>query len=223
MDERVSPSRRDLAIPSDAEHIRVNPMFPERNGPVMIFQVTDIEGVEANKVFPGFAIIFETDIRHAFDSKNDQVEYFSARVFPPNKVLVRVPSWNYCLFSNSDRAQLQAALKPNFMNALDAKRNNFADNREQRMWRHYLLEFEPFHQLSSRVIFRGAGDDENLPRKLIPIKYTHPQMNGKYNVKHFMCLWVARTEQGAEQYGAYSNQETMTASALNELGSDGGF
>ena len=51
-----SPSRRDLAIPSDAEHIRVNTQYPEKNGPVMIFPVSGIEGVETNKVFPGFAI-----------------------------------------------------------------------------------------------------------------------------------------------------------------------
>jgi hypothetical protein len=223
MDDNVSPSRRDLAIPSDAEHIRVNPVYPERNGPFMIFPVNDIEGVEANKVFPGFAILFEADVRHGFDSRNDQVEYFSARTFPPNKVLIRVPSWPYCLYSNADRAQLQASLNPNYMNALDSMRNNFFDNREQRMWRHYLLEFEPFHQLSARVIFRDASDDHNLPAKIIPIKYTHPQMKGIYNVKHYMCYSVARIEQGAKQYGAVANQATMTASAMDALGSNGGF
>ena len=91
------------------------------------------------------------------------------------------------------------------------------------MFRHYVLEFEPFHQLSARAIFKDAGDDDNLPRKLIPIKYSHDMMKGKTNVKHYMCLWVARTEQGAEQYGASSNEATMTATALADLGDDGGF
>jgi hypothetical protein len=218
-----SPSRRDLAIPSDAEHIRVNAQCPEKNGIFMILPVNGIEGVEAKKVFPGFAMIFEIDIRHALDSSNDKIEYFSARTFSPNKVLIRIPSWSYCLYTNTDRIQLEAQLKPNFMNALDAKRNSFNDDKEQRMWRHFVLEFEPYHQLSARSIYKEAGDDDNLARKFLTVKYTHPGMNGKHNVKHFMCFWVARVEQGAEQHGASSNHETMTANALKDLGGDGGF
>ena len=118
---------------------------------------------------------------------------------------------------------LATYLKPNFMNALDAKRNNFADNKDKRIWRHYLLEFEDHHELSAKVIFRGAGDDDLLPSQIIPIKYSHPDMNGKHNTKHFMCMWVARIEDGAEQYGAYKTQSTMTAAALAALGADGGF
>jgi hypothetical protein len=211
------------AIPSDAELIRVNTMCPERNGPVMVFPVNGLESVETNKVYPGFIIMFETDLRFAFDSQKDGVEYFSARVIAPNKLLIRLPSWPYCLFTDKDRSMLAAHLKPNFMNALDAKRNSFADNKEQRMWRHYLLEFEQHHQLSAKVIFKEAGDDDLLPSQIIPIKYTHPDMNGKTNSKHYMCMWVARTEAGAEQYGAYKNHTTMTASALAALGADGGF
>lgn len=221
-----SPSRRDVAIPSDAEHIRVNVQYPEKNGPLMIFPVPNISGAEKNKFFPGFAIFFEVDIRFAFDSAKDHVEYFSARTFQPNKVLIRVPAWDYCLFANDDREQLVSSLGSlgtGFINAIDAKRNQFKDNKEHRQWRHYVLEFEPYHELSAKAIFADAGDDDTLPRKIIPIKYTHDSMNKKYNVKHYLCLWVARVEQGAEQHGASTNTMTLTATALKDLGGDGGF
>ena len=163
----------------------------------MIFPVNDIESLEPLKVYPGFLIMFEMDLRFAFDSKKDEVEYFSGKIVGPNQVLLRVPSWPYSLFSERDRKLLEIYLKPNFMNAVDAKRNDFLENKEERLWKYYLLEFDEDVELSAKIIFKapGVGDDEILPSQIIPMKYTHPDMNHKTNTKHFVSMWVARTDQ----------------------------
>jgi hypothetical protein len=109
------------------------------------------------------------------------------------------------------------------MNAIDAARNKFLQEKETRMWRHYVLDFGTYHHLSAKVVFNLAGDDENLPRKLVPVKYSHDGMNHKTNTKHFLYFWVARIEDGAQLWGATTNKSTLTASALDELGDDGGF
>lgn len=226
MDKNKKTSKKPPSIPPDAESIRVDERHPERNGPVMIFPVNDIESLEPLKVYPGFLIMFEMDLRFAFDSKKDEVEYFSGKIVGPNQVLLRVPSWPYSLFSERDRKLLEIYLKPNFMNAVDAKRNDFLENKEERLWKYYLLEFDEDVELSAKIIFKapGVGDDEILPSQIIPMKYTHPDMNHKTNTKHFVSMWVARTDQGAEQYGAFKkNPTTLTASALDALGQDGGF
>lgn len=218
----MTSPRRDLAIPSDATIIRVNSHHPEKNGPFTIVSVNDIEGVQKNKVYPGFAVLMETDIRYSVDSASDNIEYFTATVFAPNKVLIRVPAWDYCLLSSSDRSSLAKKLKPNIMNAIDDARNKFNSEKEERMWRHYVLEFDSYVQLSATVIFDQAGDEESLPRSIVPFVYTVANMV-KTNAKHFFVFYVARTEEGAKQFGVSNTNRTLTASALDELGIGGGL
>jgi hypothetical protein len=84
------------------------------------------------------------------------------------------------------------------MNAIGTACNKFSSEKEQRQWRYYLLEFESFHLLSVKVLHGAAGEDENLPRELILVKYSHEEMNGKTNAKHYLHFFVARVEDGAQ-------------------------
>jgi hypothetical protein len=100
----MSSPRRDFPqVPSDSQRIKVNLQNPEKNGPFTILPVADFTGVEKNKMYPGFSIFMETDIRYSFDSRKDGQEYFLAKVCLSNFILIRVPSWDYCLMDNGDR------------------------------------------------------------------------------------------------------------------------
>jgi hypothetical protein len=135
-------AKTEQDLPADAEIIQVNLAYPEKNGPFTIFSAHDFEGIEKNKVYPGFAIFIEHDVRYSLDSKRDEVEYYNARVFSPTKLLIRVPSWEYCLSSTSDWRCFVGHVQPNLMNAIDAARNKFhQEEKETRMWRHYVLDF----------------------------------------------------------------------------------
>jgi hypothetical protein len=156
-------------------HHTVNTDYPERNGDVFIIDVPRMDGVDPDKKYCGYAIFFRMDPIWARDYK--EIDWYSCKVYTPNKLLVKMPAWPYALFSNEDWKILQTYLrtKEPLLESLDNKRKGFATEQGQpkkdRMFKFILLDFGSEVKLSSKVVYSNAGEEEQCEWEFYPIPH----------------------------------------------------
>lgn len=182
----------------------VNTDYPERNGDVFIIDVPRMDGVDPDKKYCGYAIFFRMDPRWARDYK--EIDWYSCKVYAPNKLLVKMPAWPYALFSNEDRKILQTYLrnKEPLLESLDNKRKGFATEQGQpkkdRMFKFILLDFGSEVKLSSKVVYSNAGEEEQCEWEFYPI----PHLKNK-SVSNIQCQQCSSyPNQGEENWAAFT-------------------
>jgi hypothetical protein len=199
-----------------AEHITVNLNRPERNRKVLVFPMKDIDGLDPGTQFTGYYIMYQIDIRHIADDAS--VEFYKGRVFTSNSVLLRLPSWPYSVLHNRDEIAL--SVNATACGALDDARHSFAQEKAAREWKYLVLDFPSDHQLSSKVIYDEAGDDEELELEIIPIQYTHKNIIKKgLGSQHWESWKVVRTDVKVHKRGKLEvkSKQSKAAALLGGL------
>ena len=149
--------------------INVNVDHPEANREVLVFPLKEIEGVKTGTSYYGYYIMVPMDVRFILDDQT--IEHYKARLFANHQVLLTVPSWQYSPLYNRDEIVKKVAT--NVTDVMDNARHAYEDNKASRRWKHLLLEFPSPHELSSKLIYDEAGDDEELALELVPFHYSH--------------------------------------------------
>jgi hypothetical protein len=93
-----------------------------------------------------------------------KVEYYKARIFLSNSVLVTVPLWLHGPLMDRDET---AANVDNFVTyVMDNARHAYFADQAKCQWKHMCLVFPDGHQLSAKEIYMDAGEDSNWTSKL---------------------------------------------------------
>jgi hypothetical protein len=184
----------------------------------LVFPLTDIEGVKRGTYFPGYYIMMPIDIRWFLDDQS--IEYYKARVYSNNQVLISLPAWPYTPLYNREEIILSVA--QNVTDAMDDARHSYEEKKDSRQWKHILLDFPSDHILSSKEIHDEAGDDEDLLLELLPVVYAHPQLGSAINTVHYVAWKVARAEVRAVKRGKIEHKNKSKGASLLESILNGG-
>lgn len=207
---------RDPPLPPNTVSTQVDIERPEANREVMIFKAKDIPGVrDTLKYFFGYIILVPIDPRHILD--DTQTEWFKARVFAFNQVLLSMPSFEYTILKNRDA--INRKLPTEFMcDAIDHGRIDYEQNSAERQMKHILLKFPSDHVLSASEIYEEAGEDETLEPSMVPVKVKHPQLGDEKISKTFVAFTVARTDISPYKKGKLEvkNRESKAAQLLQQ-------
>ena len=197
--------------------IVVNIDCPEANGPFLVFPLGNIQGVKTEERYAGFSIQFLADKRWILE--DDTVEPYTGRVWGEDGVLIKMPAFPYLILKNRDILVAHSRVSEEMNNAIDDTRHSFVNDKANRMWAYYLLEFPPGVTLSSSLIFADAGDDEELDYDLVEFEYrpANEMHDAKEMWAHFT---VARTDMRASKRGKVDegSKKSRAAAKLASLG-----
>ena len=191
----------------------MNEDCPEDNREVYVFQVKDIPGVINTKErFYGFYIALGMDPRWYED--DDQVEWYRARIFSENQVLISYPAASYTLLH--DRDAVGNETQELVQDGMDNWRHDFVKHKATRKWKHLLLTFSSSCVLVSKDIYKEAGEDEELSLEMIEVQCTHKNWAGGVNKEFFAGFTVGRTDMASYKKGRVDepNQKMSKGAAL---------
>jgi hypothetical protein len=169
--------------------IDVNIKTPEANREALVFPLTDIKGVDSKKHFCDYYIMLPMDIRYILG--DTEVEFYKARVFSSNSVLVTLPSWPYGPLMDRDEAA--ANVDDCVTNAMDNARHAYSANKAKGQWKHLYLVFPDDHELSAKEMYTDAGEDSELDIEIVPIR-TDMQAEKNTDLQHWAAWKIARVD-----------------------------
>ena len=148
-----------LSLVSSSVEIAVDIEWPENNRELTIYSVpffaTEVVGVTV----PGYAIVYPMDIQYI--KKNQQVEHYKGRVFSDSQVLLTVPAWNYSeLYGEVEWADSEC--NENVKAGMQNARHDHRESKDSRQWKSFMFYFPSGHKLSSKEIYKDAGEDQEL-------------------------------------------------------------
>ena len=146
---------------------------------------------------------------------NLEQDRYSGRVFSDNKLLFRIPSWDYNILYA--REAFKTITEDNVTHSLDNARHAFAESRDEDMLQDYIITMnQPNIKLSSKVVFAHAGEDEDLGMFIVPVKAVRPGNNpeGLTNLINYACWEVARVDTGANKRGCVENKSRKSKAAM---------
>ena len=189
--------------------ITVNIDRPEANREAFVFPLKQIDGVKLGADYCGCYIMIPMDVRFVLDDQT--VEHYKARLFANNQVLLTVPSWDYSPLYNRD--EIVNEVDANVTDAMDDARHAHEENKSTRRWKHLLLEFPGGHELSSKLIYDLAGEDEELDLEIVPFHCSHPSAPNVFNTHHCAAWKVARSDVRASKRGKVEHEENKSKAA----------
>jgi hypothetical protein len=188
----------------------VNIDRPEANREVFVFPLKNIDGVKSGTDCHGCCIVILMDVRFVLDDQT--VKHYKARLFANNQVLLTVPSWDDSPLYNQDETVNQ--VDSNVTDAMDDARHAHEKNKAtRRCWNHLLLEFPAGHELSSKLIYEDAGDDEELEFEIVPFHCSHAPAPTVFNTHHCAAWMVARSDVRASKRGKVEHKENKSKAA----------
>jgi hypothetical protein len=98
------------------------------------------------------------------------------------------------------REEIDAGMSATVMDALDDARIIFNREKAAREWKYLVLDFPKDHHLSSKEIYKEAGEDEELQLEIIPNVYSHPEIVG-LGTQHWAAWKVICTDLKVQKRG----------------------
>ena len=207
------PGSPNAAFQLRTDVIDVKPDCPDANREVFVFPIKDIQGVKNKKAyFNGYSIMMYMDVRHFMDDEN--VEWYRARLYSDNQVLLTYPSFPYTLLH--DREYMNHLITKPSQDGMDDARHVYSENKQHRQFRHLLLNFPPGSKLSTSEIYAEAGEDEELELNIIPIEYSRQGM-GRKNTVHYVEFQVARTDIKPSKKGRVDTKDRKKSRGAEQL------
>jgi hypothetical protein len=170
--------------------IDVNIITPEANHEALIIPLSDIQGVDLKKHLCGYYSMLPMDLWYIM--VDIKVEFYKARVFSSNSVLVTVPLWPYGPLMNRDETARH--VDECVTNAMDNARHQYFADFGHRQWKH--LDFFPpdGHKVSAKDIYMDAEEDNELDIETVPIQTAHLTEKDMTDLQHWAAWKVARVD-----------------------------
>jgi hypothetical protein len=193
--------------------IDVDIKHPECNREGHVYPLTDVQGVDSKKHYCGYYIMLRMDLRYVMADTN--VEFYKASVHSPNCVKVTVPSWPHDQLMCRD--EIAGNVDDCVTNAMDNARHAFHADMEKRQWKHFYFVFTEDHELSAKVIYDDAGEDnDELELEIVPIRTAHITDKGSTDLRHWAVWKVARVDISPMKRGKIESSKKSKAAALAE-------
>lgn len=163
-------------------------------------------------LYNGYHGFLEIDKR--LIEEDDETEFFKMRVYADNKVLLTMPALPFSHLSNDDRDEFakHPFITGNCLAGMDIHRNRYYQDKDgmqaDRQWKHLLLVFPNDHVLKASVLWDDAGEDEELPSRLVA------DAAGKRHV----VFKVARTDKRGDKAGKTESMKKKKSKWAQELG-----
>jgi hypothetical protein len=176
----VMSSSPRKAVPNGAFPIQVDLERPENNREVYVYEVDEIEGVGpyTNKVYKGFYILFQVDVRYLRDDPKNS--WYTLKVISPNQALFKMPGRHYAMQNNEDRDHLNQNLPEPVSRSIDKKRNDYAKRRNngEAGFKYLVLTFPECQpgtevplELTTTPIYDKATDEQWAKYESFPIPF----------------------------------------------------
>lgn len=202
-----------LSFLSDVIPVNIN--RPEDNREVSIYKAEGLTGVkDVNAHFQGYWIVMKYDPRFYADDAN--VEWYKARVYSSNQVLITLPSFDYSQMHCRDQI-VSSKCPQSCTDAIDNGRLGYAKEEKIRQWKYLLLDFPDSHVLSSSEVYSEAGEDEELDFELFPVSSVHPKIPKVSFTDYYIAFRVARTDVAAYKKGKLETQKSKTSKGAAKL------
>lgn len=98
------------------------------------------------------------------------------------------------------------------MSSMDNARHEFENNKKNCERKCHLLQFPAGHLSSSKAIFEGAGDNEELDHDFVDLNCRHVKVSGM-NAEHWMHFKAARTDLSISKRGRVEEKEKKSKMA----------
>ena len=188
---------------------------PTDNRETYVFPVRDIPGVDFKKHFNGYYIMMKMDLRWV--ASDEHTEFYKARVFSSDTILITYPSWPYDVLMDRDAmkdAETSEELPSYVVNAMDHARHEYSAQKEKFQWKHLLLQFPSGHDLSSKEIYAEAGEDFELKLESVAVEIPYVLAPGFTIVEHWASWTVARTDISPQKRGKIDPMGKSKSAAL---------
>lgn len=219
-----------LCIP---EVIAANPDRPECNGPFLLYRVPDFSGAEAGTEHKGFYMILPIDMRYV--DIDDEINWFGGNVSGSQHLLFRVPSFPYPLYpwlKNGDGFYkcIQEQVPFSVQKAMNDAHSPFDPSFEttetamtvSRQWKYILMDFSSVKdvgELSSKVLFDGAGEKELLDYDLIKIPVLWDSATSKATHWEYMLGFKVGSIDGGKSGRKVARKGAQKSRLANKLAS----
>lgn len=141
-------------------------------------------------------------------------EWYSARIYGGNQVLIKVPSYPFDLYQSHGNYVKVGNGVPSFIEeGLDVAANDFDHQKDFRGQKELLCRFEQGTELSASVLNKDAKDGVALDLTIVPLS-----IESKTSV--YACFVVARTDVNSQKRGkieAFSKPKSKEAELADEL------
>ena len=147
--------------------------------------------MKPNTFYEGHYIHLKVDKR--WISHDTKKEYYNAKLFTKNSVLIRMPTADFDALYNRDS---MSGLDQNEIDAMDNARHDFIEAEKAETnagFKYLLLKFPSDEELSAQAIYAGASEDEKLELKGLPCQSTYGTSRDVYS-EGFVTWTVARME-----------------------------
>ena len=204
-----------LGIPKGAQRIMVNVERPTRNHEFNVYPIVNIPGMAPNSYYSGYWITYPVEPRFWCRERNQ--EWYKARVFTSNQILVTVPEGDYTMMFNRD--ELEGSVDECVLDALDNERFSYMETLEinpMEKLKHYILQFPDGCELSSKEIYENSGENEDLNLELHTVNY-EVQRNEEDifdMTRHFAAFKVVRGDLKAMKKGRNENEQMSKGANL---------
>jgi hypothetical protein len=209
------------------ELLQVNPNKPECNGPFTIYKVPDLDGAEKGSQYKGYYMILK--IAKEFFDLDDKIAWFSGSIIDEKRIKFRFPSYPFGLWpwqkndsGEKFMAHIQQYVPMPVQRAMNDAHSVFADRDSSevlsRQWQYIILDFSAdkdsnHSELSSKVLFKEAGDKEILDFDIIEFTSTETWLG-------FKVAWVEDGRSGGrkvarqeEKLSAFAQKKKDAAAA----------
>jgi hypothetical protein len=221
----VMSSSPRKAIPNGAFSIHVDLERPENNREVYVYEVDEIEGVGSyrNKVYKGFYILFQVDVRYPRDDPRNA--WYTLKIISPNQVLLKMPGCHYAMQNNEDREQLNKHLPESVSKSIDKKRNDYAKRRNngEAGFKYLVLTFPECQpgteipvELTTTPIYEKATDEQWAKFESFPIPF-RKDLSKDLDISSMKCSSCGSYPNvGKEVWGGFAL--AMKDTAPNQVG-----
>jgi len=171
------------------------------------------DGNPTGYVYKGFFVLLPIDPRFIEDNPEGPRFYYS-RCMTSRQMMIRMPAWNYTVLNQQAAIEIGSSrpMTNSIIDAMDITRNGYKELLKKQpqtdlQWKVLNLNFDAPVQLSSSVIYDGAGDAEVVEWDYIDVT------DSKGQTVHFAGFRVARTDIQRVKKGKHADAPKISEDA----------
>ena len=187
--------------------------IPEATAPFYVYPIANIPGVIKTEArFEGFCIQIKGDIRWIVE--DEEVEPYAGQVWKEDGILFKVPAYEYSLLHCKDEIDRANGMEQYVIDSMDDAHHYFEENKSNRLWQYYYIEFPAGVTLSLKEIFSDAEEDDELDYEVVKVESTGSKF--PRIVEHWLHFYVARTDVKLHKQGKVT-KKTKKSKATGKL------
>jgi hypothetical protein len=193
--KNMEEKMRNLSLSSSKEEehrIIVNLTHPEKNEGILVYPVRDIPGIDNNSYYEGFYVMLRYDPEWVMEDETKPI--LEATLKEKNEIQINIPQGSYEAlrrpkhFKGKVPDRVHTAMEHRKVSKMKAQKDGAAKS-----YTSVILDFGEDVELSSKLIFKDAGDEEALDPSYFSVP-TECKDLGHTADEWWACWEVARSD-----------------------------